>query len=205
MADLFSSIFANSVENISGYASRVMCVTSNSIKFISFTCMKINKAINTLKLSKGHGVDGISSFLYKYGGPDIQLLLLKLFTLSMETGSYSYCWKTAYIIPRYKSGDKTGMNNYRPINITPVVSRIMEKIISDELSNYLLAEKFINDTEHGFLKNLSCMTCHSDLFNLVYSLSSQGYLVLVLYLDISKAFDMVSHQLLIGKLASYRV
>ncbi|CAH8679512.1 unnamed protein product [Schistosoma haematobium] len=204
MADLFSSIFADGVENISGYASRVMCVTSNSIKPISFTCMKINKAINTLKLSKGHGVDGISSFLYKYGGPDIPLLLLKLFTLSMETGSYPYCWKTAYIIPRYKSGDKTDMNNYRPINITPVISRIMEKIISDELSKFLLAGKFINDTQHGFLKNRSCTTCHFD-FNLVYSLRSQGYLVLVLYLDISKAFGMVSNQLLIGKLASYGV
>ncbi|CAH8514040.1 unnamed protein product, partial [Schistosoma rodhaini] len=49
------------------------------------------------------------------------------------------------------------------------------------------------------------MTCHYDFFNLVYSLRSQGYLVLVLYLDISKAFDMVSHQLLIGKFASYGV
>ncbi|VDP61489.1 unnamed protein product [Schistosoma curassoni] len=205
MADPFFSIFANGVENISGYTSRVMCVTSNSIKSISFTCMKINKAVNTLKLSKYHGVDGISSFLYKYGGPDTPLLLRKLFTLSMETGSYPYCWKTAYIIPRYKSGDKNDMNNYRPIKITPVISRIMEKIISDELSNYLLAGKLIDDTQHGFLKNRACMTCHFDPFNLVYSLRSQRFLVLALYLDISKAFDMVSHQLPTGKLASYGV
>ncbi|VDP55397.1 unnamed protein product [Schistosoma margrebowiei] len=87
MAGLLSSTFVNDVENISGYGSRAMCVTSNSRKSISFTCMKIKKAINTLKLSKGHGVDGISSFLYKYCGPDIPLLLFKLFTLSMETGS----------------------------------------------------------------------------------------------------------------------
>ncbi|KAH9587323.1 hypothetical protein MS3_00005104 [Schistosoma haematobium] len=199
---LFSGIFENGVEIISGSASRVMCVTSDSIKSISFTCIKINKAINTLKLSRGHGADGISSFLHKHSVPDIPLLLLKLFTLSMETGSYPYCWKTAYNIPRYKSGDKIDMNKYRPINITPVISRIMEIIISDELSNYFLAGKFINDTQHGLLKSRSCMTRHFDFFNLVYPLRNKGYLVLVLHLDISKAFDMVSYQLLIGKLAS---
>ena len=114
---------------------------------------------------KCDGGDGISSFFYKYVGPDLLLLFLKLFTLSMESGSYTDRCNTAYIIPRYESGDKTGINIYWSIYITPVISRIMEKLISDELSNYLLTEKINNDTQHGCLKNRSCMTCLFDFFN----------------------------------------
>ena len=131
IANFFRVNFASVKVSMNGSASRVICVTSNSIKFISFTCSKISKALNNLKVWRGHGADGISSFLYKYGGPDFTLLLL---SLSVESGFYPDCWKTAYIIPRYKCGDKTDKNNYRPINITPVISRIMEKLLVKNLS-----------------------------------------------------------------------
>ncbi|KAK4474315.1 hypothetical protein MN116_000400, partial [Schistosoma mekongi] len=90
-------------------------------------------------------------------------------------------------------------------NITPVISRIMEKIVCDQMSDCLLSEKLIFNSQHGFLKTRSCMTCHFEFFNLVFTKRSLGHLVLVLYLDISKAFDMVNHKLLVGKLSSYGI
>lgn len=119
---------------------------------------KISKSINSPKVSSGQEIYRISSFLYKYSGSDVSLLL-KPFTLSLslETGTYIYCWKTAYTTPHYKSGDRTEMNNYQPINIAPFISRIMERIF-DKPTNYLLTENLISDSQYRFLKNRSCMS-----------------------------------------------
>ncbi|KAK4474334.1 hypothetical protein MN116_000480, partial [Schistosoma mekongi] len=165
----------------------------------------ICKSINSLRTSSSYGVDGIASIYFKLGGPNLPLILLKLFDLSLTTGSYPNRWKTSYICPRFKSGDRTNLHNYRPINITPVISRIMEKIVCYQMSDYFLSEKLIFNSQHGFLKTRSCMACHFEFFNLVFTKRSLGHLVLVLYLDISKAFDMVNHKLLVGKLSSYGI
>lgn len=77
-----SRIFVNNNEFLNGTVSKAMSVTSNSIKSVSFTYLKFSEDINFLEISSGHGVDEISSLLYKYGGPDISHFLLKLFTLS---------------------------------------------------------------------------------------------------------------------------
>uniref|UniRef100_A0AA85J531 Reverse transcriptase domain-containing protein n=1 Tax=Trichobilharzia regenti TaxID=157069 RepID=A0AA85J531_TRIRE len=120
----------------------------------------------------------------------------------MDTGTYPSEWKTSFIIPHYKSGDRANVRNYRPINITPVISRIMEKVVKDQLSDYLIREDLVTRSQHGFLKNRSCVTCHFDFFNCITSSREARKLVVVLYFDISRAFDMVSHSILFEKLYS---
>nr|CAH8858213.1 unnamed protein product [Trichobilharzia regenti] len=177
-------------------------LTPNQISTVQFTYADINQTIRTLKSSKGFGTDGISSYFYKYGGPDIPLLLLKIFTMSLETQTYPDIWKTTFIMPKHKSGSKTEVSNYRPINITPIASRIMERLVKNNLIKHMLSCNIISPNQHGFLKSRSCLTCHLDFFNFVTSSRDRRQLVLVIYFDISKAFDRVDHLLLTNKLNS---
>lgn len=87
---------------------------------------------------------------------DIPLFLVKLLILSLETGTNIHHWKTSFIIPRHKSGDKTEMNNYRRINIASIISRIMEtQLMMDFLTVCFM--KNIIDSQHGIFKSRSCM------------------------------------------------
>ncbi|TNN04823.1 putative RNA-directed DNA polymerase from transposon X-element, partial [Schistosoma japonicum] len=201
IVNLFSDFFANRGKPLDDIEVEMISSATNYMKSVTFTYDNICKSIKSLRTSSSCGVDGLASIYFKLGGPNMPLILLGLFDLSLTAGTYPSRWKTSYICPRFKSGDRTNLHNYRPINITPVISRIMENIVCDKISDRLLIFNF----QHGFLKTRSCMTCHFEFFNLIFTERSLGHLVLVLYLDISKAFDMVNHRLLMSKHFSYGV
>ncbi|CAH8481634.1 unnamed protein product [Schistosoma intercalatum] len=180
----------------------IKCTGKNYLSTINFDIRNIHTAIKTLKPNASSGADDIPSIVYKMSGPDIQTLLLKIYTLSLETGTYPETWKVTYVLPKHKSGPRNLVENYRPINITPVISRIMEKVIQNQLSDHLLKEDLIDPSQHGFIRTRSCSTCLIDFFNEVTRMRDQKKLVIILYFDIKKAFDKVPHNLLINRLKS---
>ena len=132
-------------------------------------------------------------------------MLLNLFTLSLNGSTVPANWKRSVIVPIHKKGPLHEVSNYRPINHTPVLSRIMEKIVKDNIISYLLSLSLINHNQHGFLRSRSCMTCQYDFLNLVTDSAESGKSLVVLYLDLSKAFDRVPHPHLLTKLRSFGI
>jgi len=118
----------------------------------------------------------------------------------MQLFSVSYVppeWKHAIITPVFKNGLASSTANYRPISLTCVTSKICERIISNQMFSYFLANGLINKAQHGFLKGLSTATnllqCVND-----WSLSIQNCRgITVVYIDLAKAFDTVSHEKLL--------
>ncbi len=80
---------------------------------------------------------GLPPALFKYGGPDIPLLLLNIFSLSLSSGVFFTSWKHSLIRPRHKAGLRHLVSNYRPINHTPQISRILENVVKFHLLKYL--------------------------------------------------------------------
>ncbi|KAK4472130.1 hypothetical protein MN116_000427 [Schistosoma mekongi] len=198
ICEIFNNSFSNFKAKLPTNYMRKVLVDSTLSK-IPFSAKCIAEAIRNLRSTKGSGTDGLPSVFLKGCGEDMPLLLLNLFTLSLDTGEYPSIWKTSYIIPKYKAGDRASASNYRPINITSVLSRIMEKIIKNGISKYLLAQSQISKSQHGFIGSRSCLTCHLDFFNHITSCRDLRKVVLVLYFDISKAFDKVLHSILYEK------
>ncbi|CAM4552612.1 unnamed protein product [Caretta caretta] len=122
-----------------------------------------------------------------------------------KTGDIPEDWKKANIVPIYKKrGNKDNPGNYRPVSLNSVPRKIMEQIIKQSICKHLKDSKMINNSQHGFV-NKSCQTNLIAFFDRVTSLVDRGEVVDVVYLDFSKAFDAVLHDLLINKLGKHNL
>ena len=125
-----------------------------------------------------------------------------LFSKSMQSGIVPKDWKNANVIPIYKSGPKGEPVNYRPISLTSVVVRVMERIVKEKMLMHLKTNQLINPSQHGFLPRKSTSTNLVAYLDYVTKKLDDGQPVDVLYLDFSKAFDRVPHKRLVQKLKS---
>ena len=158
--------------------------------------------INNMKQNKSPGIDGISRSILKETVEQISTPLAHVFNMPLHEGIVPLEWKEANIIPLFKKGSRYKSVNYRPVSLTSVICKLLEKIIRDHMMDFLIKHKLINPSQHGFLKARSCLT-NSFFLEEITKWVDEGSPVDVIYLDFQKAFDKVPHQRLILKLKSH--
>uniref|UniRef100_A0A8C2TP87 Reverse transcriptase domain-containing protein n=1 Tax=Coturnix japonica TaxID=93934 RepID=A0A8C2TP87_COTJA len=109
---------------------------------------------------------------------------------------------TGEVTPIYKKGCKEDPGNYRPVSLTSMPGKVMEWIILREITQQVWNDQEIRPSQHGFVKSRPCLTNLISFYDPVTRLMEEGKAVDVLYLDFSKAFDTVSHAILLQKLAA---
>ena len=124
--------------------------------------------------------------------------LCKIFNKSPQLGSLPSDWKLANVVPVHKKGAKDHVENYRPISLFPIVSKVFERCVLNSIMDHLY--QVISPKQHGFCTGRSCVTNLLEAFDHIGSLLDSGSQVDTIYLDMSKAFDKVSHRLLVHKL-----
>ena len=130
----------------------------------------------------------------------ISPILTKLINLSFSSGIFPQALKVAKVIPIYKGKDKEDPNNYRPISITSVFSKIIEKIMKDRIDKYLMRASILNQNQYGFRTNSNTTYAMMDSLSKVYKALDNRKFSCAVFLDMTKAFDMVNHELLLTKL-----
>lgn len=123
-----------------------------------------------------------------------------VFNLCINKSIFPNCFKHSLIHPIHKSGPRNSVENYRPISVLPAMSKLFEKLINKRLMNFLKQEHIISDSQYGFQPNKSAENAAIQLTNFVASNLDQGRKCIGVFLDLAKAFDTISTNLLLTKL-----
>ena len=203
-ANIFAEMFAaNSTLDSQGKVPPDIPPVESRMPEIVFRQRTIRRILLGLKTNKANGPDGIPPIILKKCAPELTPMLCKLFTISYRSGIFPSCWKTTRFQPIPKKGNKNLPNNYRPIALLSVISKVMEKAINIELIKYLESSGIINDRQYGFRHRRSTGDLLAYVTHLWQSSIEKHGESLAVALDISKAFDRVWHEGLLHKLPSY--
>ena len=167
---------------------------------VVLTEQEVASILNTLDTKKATGSDEIPAKLLKETASVITPSLCKLFNKSLQPGKIPRDWKLANVVPVHKKGNQEHTENGRPISLLPIVSKVLERCIFNNIRDHLF--QTIHSNQHGFLPGKSCVTNLLDALDYIGSCLDQGGQVDTIYLDMSKAFDRINHQSLLQKLAN---
>jgi exonuclease III len=177
----------------------------NSLFLSSVSSADIQKAIKLLNNTNSTGYDGICTNVIKSSDKALAAPLAHIMNISFLQGVFPERLKYSVIKPLHKKGPKTDLNNYRPVTLIPVISKIFEKVMYDKIMNFVTKNNILVDNQFGFRKNSStALACFHLVREVIESLDKQTPIVAI-FLDMSKAFDFVDHAILLSKLYKYGV
>ena len=168
------------------------------------TLNDIISIIRSLK-SKKCNVNDFSPLILKKNAHHIAGPLTKLFNQSIQSGKFPDILKCANVIPLYKKGAKTDINNYRPISLLNVFSKIYEKVMKKFLVSFLDSNKILSKAQYGFQRNKSTEDVLIQFSKNIYEQLNKSNSVLSIFIDFSKAFDTVPHKILLDKMENYGI
>ncbi|GAB0209309.1 mitochondrial enolase superfamily member 1 [Grus japonensis] len=163
----------------------------------------VNNLLHHLDTHKSMGPDGIHPRVLRELAEELAKPLSIIYQQSWLTGEVPDDWRLANVTPIYKKGQKEDPGNYRPVSLTSVPGKIMEQFILSVLTRQVQDNQGIRPSQHGFMKGRSCLTNLISFYDLVTRLVDEGKAVDVIYLDFSKAFNTVSHSILLEKLVAH--
>lgn len=172
----------------------------NTIYLLPTTESEIDKYIRNLKNTNSSGNDGITNIIIKEIGRFILKPLVFITNLCFQTGTFPLAFKNSLILPIFKSGEKTVVNNYRPISLTSNLGKIIEKCIKVRLTNFFDKFKILADNQYGFRTNVSTNDAIYAITSKIHTSLDKNKKTLAVFLDLAKAFDTVCHISLCRKL-----
>ena len=177
--------------------------TSFSARFVSVN--KIRKLLGCLKVKTCSSVDQLDNYAVKLAADYVAGPLHHVVTLSLMQQRFPQSWKYTKIIPLHKKKSTLQRENYRPVAILSPLSKVLEKVVYEQIYSYFDGNKLFHPSLHGYRKGGSTMTALLSMYEKWVKAASTGQLSGVVLVDLSAAFDLVSPELLIKKLEIYGV
>ena len=214
IADCFNKFFCNigpslassiTSPNNKAYTDYMKQNITSSFSFDIVSSEHVFKVIKKLKSKSSYGHDGLSSIQLKYISNEVITVLTHIINQSLCTGIFPDTLKIAKISPIFKKGDPHITDNYRPISLLPIISKVFEKVVFLQLYDYFVKNKLLYESQYGFRKFHSTEFAALEFADKITLHLDQGKLPVAIFLDLSKAFDTIDHSILINKLEYYGV
>ena len=173
---------------------------SNTFFASPVTESEVRTLVKQLSERKAMGHDGIHPKLLKASEDSVIKALTHIFNLSLQNGVFPIDLKTARVLPIHKGGPSETLNNYRPISLLPILSKILEKLMHSRVYKFLEEQNFFYQYQYGFRKNKNTGLAIAELTNELNINIDNGLINVGVFLDFRKAFDTVDHTLLLKKL-----
>lgn len=178
---------------------------SCSFQFHHVTYIGLRDTVFQLKNSSSRDAYGMCVKVLKSIIDVILIPLTNLVNLCVDNSVFPDCLKLARVIPIYKKGAAEDPANYRPISILPVFSKIMEKILCKQLTTYFESNNLLHSSQYGFRVGRSTTLAVTTFCRDVSEAFERGRYLEANFHDLTRAFDCISHDILIRKLARYGI
>ena len=163
----------------------------------------VKKILENLKTNKAAGPDGIYPRILKELASELAPILCNIYQRSLRDGIPPKVWKYGHVTPIFKKGKKVLPNNYRPVSLTSIVCRVLEKLVRKGIVAHI--KSLIVDEQHGFMEGRSCNSQLISVLDVWTQILDKKESLDAVYLGFQKAFDTVPHQRLLtnSKLTEY--
>ena len=195
IAEGFNEYFSNIGPDLASKIDTSSCnfkayVKKATSEFAAFQPTTVNDIIHLLcglSTNKATGIDKISCKIIKIAAPAISDSLTFIFNQAITLSSFPDEWKMARVTPLYKNGQRNIPGNYRPISVLPAISKIMERILYNQLYNYLTKFELLSNSQFGFRKSHSTATALLDCTNEWYVNLDRKLFNLIVFIDLKKS------------------
>ena len=166
---------------------------------------EVKKLLKNLRTQKSCGPDKVHPYLLQKLSDEMSIPITIIFNISLSTGEVPAIWKEGIVTAIFKKGNKALPSNYRPITLTSVICKLLEKVITLKIHQHLIYNNLNNKYQHGFTPKKSTITNLIEALNIWTEALSHGLPVDIIYLDFQKAFDTVPHERLLNQLKNFGI
>ena len=214
IAQEMNNYFANKISNIAGnlpnchvdaltLTRKIMKNRTSKLSFHAVHPDVVMDIISKMKNSRTCGIDTIDTSIVKLVKAELTPAITHILNLSIRQNIFPNAWKIAKVVPLHKKNEKTDPKNYRPVALLSVLSKILEKAVFLQIMDYMENNKLLHPSHHGFRAGRSTVTALIEMHDIWLEALDRKEISAMVMLDLSAAFDVVNHDILLRKLSVY--